>query len=153
MGPKQGDYEALRGPSKGVKDVRTNGAAGVGVCAFAPCGNMDGRGRRYDVSLGRTHVLDLGPRVMGGYFGWARLPWLGLVFGVVVLLGAVVLYTRPEQAHPWGIAILVASTVNLLFGMRGILAGLLGITGRALAIEWRPGEVRKVRDPVWRDGG
>ena len=83
-----------------------------------------------------------GHGMMGGYFGWARFPWLGLVFGIVVLLGAVVLYARPERAHVWGIAILVASAVNLLFGMGGILASLLGVAGGALAIAWRPLEKR-----------
>jgi hypothetical protein len=60
------------------------------------------------------------------------------MFGIVTLVGAIILYTRPEKARGWGITILVASAVNLLFGMGGLLASLLGITGGALALAWRP---------------
>ena len=81
-----------------------------------------------------------GHGMMGGYLGWHRLPWLGLVLGIVVLVGAVILYVRPTRAQGWGIAILVASAVNLLFGMGGLLASLLGIVGGAWAVAWRPRE-------------
>jgi len=79
-----------------------------------------------------------GHGMMGGHFGGVRLPWLGLVFGIVVLLGAAILYARPRVARAWGIVILVASAVNLLFGMGGLIASLLGIAGGVLAIAWVP---------------
>ncbi len=81
-----------------------------------------------------------GHGMMGGYLGWHRLPWLGLVLGIVVLVGAVILYVRPTRSQGWGIAILVTSAVNLLFGMGGLLASLLGIVGGAWALAWRPRE-------------
>ncbi|NOX44991.1 MAG: hypothetical protein GXO72_04595 [Caldiserica bacterium] len=81
-----------------------------------------------------------GHGMMGGYAGWPRLPWLGLVFGVVVLVGAAMLYSRPEKSQGWGIAILVVSAVNLLFGMGGVLASLLGIVGGAWAVAWSPSD-------------
>jgi hypothetical protein len=61
-------------------------------------------------------------------------PWLGLIAGIVVLVGATMLYARPKQAQGWGIVILVASALNLFLGMGGILASLLGIIGGALAL-------------------
>lgn len=81
-----------------------------------------------------------GHGMMGGYLGWGRTPWLGLIFGIVVLVGAIAIYLRPDKSPGWGIAILVASAVNVLFGMGGLLAGLLGIAGGAWAIAWRPRE-------------
>ncbi len=67
--------------------------------------------------------------------GWA---WLGLAAGIVVLIGAVTLYSRPESAPTWGLVILVVSALNLLVGMGGLLGSTLGIVGGALAMSARP---------------
>jgi len=65
-------------------------------------------------------------------------PWLGIVAGIVMLISAAMLYTRPEQSQGWGIVILIASALNLFIGMGGFLAGVLGIIGGALALAWQP---------------
>lgn len=65
-------------------------------------------------------------------------PWLGIVAGIVVLVGAVMLYSKPTRAQGWGMVILIASAINLIAGMGGFLAGVLGIIGGAMAIAWRP---------------
>jgi len=85
--------------------------------------------------------------MMGGWHGmggwmWGRgtqtfgvwRPWFGIFAGIVVLVGAVMLYVRPEQRRSWGIVILVASALNIFFGMMGLLAGTLGIIGGVLAL-------------------
>ncbi len=64
--------------------------------------------------------------MMGGWHGtggwmWGRgirtfgvsWPWFGIFAGIVVLVGAVMLYVRPEQRRSWGIVILVASPLNI----------------------------------------
>ncbi|MGB9757992.1 MAG: hypothetical protein ACPLRP_02525 [Candidatus Bipolaricaulaceae bacterium] len=79
-----------------------------------------------------------GHGMMGGFYPGAYWPWLGIALGAVVLLGAAMLFVRPEQAQGWGIAVLVASAVNLFLGMGGVFASLLGIIGGALAL--RPGK-------------
>jgi len=68
-------------------------------------------------------------------FWW---PWFGIVAGVIVLIGAAVLYSKPEQSQVWGIVILIVSVLNLFFGMGGFLASILGIIGGTLALSWRP---------------
>ena len=65
-------------------------------------------------------------------------PWFGVIAGIVVLVGALMIYSRPAKAQGWGTAILIASAINLIAGMGGFLAGVLGIIGGALAIAWRP---------------
>ena len=60
-------------------------------------------------------------------------PWFGLVAGFVVLIGAVMLYVKPEQRRSWGLVILVASALNVLVGIGGLLAGALGVVAGALA--------------------
>src|ERR1019366_3884085 len=74
--------------------------------------------------------------MMGGWHGtggwmWGRgirtfgvsWPWFGIFAEIVVLVGAVMLYVRPEQRRSWGVVILVASALNIFFGMMGLLAG------------------------------
>jgi hypothetical protein len=61
-------------------------------------------------------------------------PWFGVVGGIIVLVGAVMIYTKPEQRRTWGTVILVASALNFLLGMMGLLAGTLGVIGGVLAL-------------------
>jgi len=68
-------------------------------------------------------------------FWW---PWFGIVAGLIVLIGAAMLYSKPRQRHGWGMVILVLSALNLLLGMGGFLASVLGIIGVALALAWQP---------------
>ena len=80
--------------------------------------------------------------MMGGWM-WGRggirgfgvwWPWFGIFAGIVVLVGAVMLYVKPEQRRSWGVVILVASALNFLLGMMGLLAGTLGVIGGVLAL-------------------
>jgi len=77
-------------------------------------------------------------QAMHGYGGGAMWSWIGVIAGIVVLVGAVVVYSRPAAAKGWGIGILVASAVDLLAGAGGLLGGTLGIIGGILAITWQP---------------
>lgn len=88
--------------------------------------------------------------MMGGYDGmmggmgfsgmgiFGGMSFLGLIAGILVLVGAVMLRSRPEQASTWGMIILVFSIVSL-FGMGGFFVGAaLGFVGGLLAVTWRP---------------
>lgn len=68
-----------------------------------------------------------------GRFGVGS-PWSGIFAGIIVLIGSVMLYVKPAQRRSWGVVILVASVLNLFFGMIGLLAGTLGVIGGALAL-------------------
>ena len=80
--------------------------------------------------------------MMGGWM-WGRggirgfgvwWPWFGIFAGIVVLVGAVMLYVKPEQRRSWGVVILIASALNFLLGMMGLLAGTMGVIGGVLAL-------------------
>ncbi|MCP8304254.1 MAG: hypothetical protein H3Z50_02100 [archaeon] len=87
--------------------------------------------------------------MMGGYhwmmgsfgvpFGFmGGLSFIGLVSGIIVIIGAVMLNTRPEEHKAWGTIILLFSIISFL-GMGGFYIGaVLGIVGGALALGWRP---------------
>jgi hypothetical protein len=62
--------------------------------------------------------------------------WLGIVAGILVLVGAVIIYTRPSEIKSWGKIILIASAISLIIGLGGFLPGILGIVAGALAIAW-----------------
>jgi len=72
--------------------------------------------------------------MMGHFAPGFMWPWLGLLAGIVILVGAVMLYTKPEQSSTWGLVIVVAAALNFLFGVGGVLASLLGLVGGALAM-------------------
>jgi hypothetical protein len=82
-------------------------------------------------------------QMMHGYGGDAWWSWVGFACGIVVLVGAVALYSKPATARSWGVAIMVASVVDLFAGSGGLLAGALGIIGGVLAFTWNPWTERK----------
>ncbi len=64
---------------------------------------------------------------------------LGFTFGGLVLLGAVMLYMRPEQHVAWGIVVLIFSIASFFPTLGGFIIGMiLGIVGGALGIVWKP---------------
>ena len=107
------------------------GAGGMGG-GFGVGGMMGGQGGQ----IGMTHWQGMngwmwgrGAHVFG--MSWA---WFGLVAGIVVLIGAVMLYVKPEQRRSWGLVIVVISGLNILIGIGGLLAGALGVVGGVLAM-------------------
>ncbi|MDG6901306.1 MAG: hypothetical protein JRM80_05030 [Nitrososphaerota archaeon] len=86
--------------------------------------------------------------MMGGYYGvthgFGYGGWfygaaaVGLIAGIVVLVGAVMIYSRPSKAPTWGLLVLVFSILSF-FGMGGFFLGaILGIVGGVLAMVWKP---------------
>ncbi len=86
--------------------------------------------------------------MMGGYYSMMRgfgvadtwfygLAALGIVSGIVILVGAIMIYNQPEKAPTWG-AVTLAFSVVSLFGMGGFFFGaILGIVGGILALSWK----------------
>ena len=74
-----------------------------------------------------------------GYGGWFYgAAAVGLIAGIVVLVGAVMIYARPRTTSTWGLLVLVFSILSFL-GMGGFFIGaILGIVGGALAMVWKP---------------
>lgn len=77
-------------------------------------------------------------QMMHGCGGGTLWSWIGIVAGIVVLIGAIALYSNPAFARNWGTVILVVSVAGLIAGAGGFLAGVLGVIGGILAITWKP---------------
>jgi hypothetical protein len=104
----------------------------AGLWMLAAGGTMGGFG--WGGMMGGWHGMGgwMWGRGIGSYWVW----WssFGVFAGIVVLVGAVMLYVRPERRRSWGIVILVASALNIFLGMMGLLAGTMGVIGGVLAL-------------------
>ena len=72
---------------------------------------------------------------LGGIFGLAAI-----VFGIVVVVSAVMLYNKPIEHSKWGLLILIFSVLSV-FGsaMAGFAVGLiLGVLGGIFGLTWKP---------------
>ena len=86
----------------------------------------------------------MGPGMMSGYgfygygSGWmTALSLMALVFGIIVLIGAIMLNARPAGHITWGIIVLVFSVASFV-GMGGYMIGaILGIAGGAIALSYK----------------
>ena len=95
---------------------------------------MDGFG--WGGMMGGWHGGMMGGWMWGrgmGNFGGLR-PWFSIFAGIVVLIGAVVFYVKPQQRRGWGVVVLVASALYFFVGTGGLLAGALGVIGGVLAL-------------------
>ena len=59
---------------------------------------------------------------------------VGIVFGAVVIVGAVLMYKKPLQTRQWGVIVLVASALSFV-GMGGFMIGaILGVIAGVIAL-------------------
>jgi uncharacterized protein DUF6114 len=83
--------------------------------------------------------------MMGTGFGMMRFAFgamgvLGIVFGAIVIISALMLNNKPEQHQTWGSLIVLFSVLSIFAStMGGFGIGLiLGLIGGILAITWKP---------------
>ena len=63
---------------------------------------------------------------------------LGIVWGIIVIIAAVILYRNPAQKTMWGVIILVLSIMSIFISGGFIIGLILGIIGGILALGWKP---------------
>jgi len=71
----------------------------------------------------------------------------GAITGIIVIVGAIMLYSQPRQHLIWGIIVLVFSILSILSSGGLIIGLILGIVGGALGIAWKPGAAPVVPTP------
>jgi hypothetical protein len=62
-----------------------------------------------------------------------ELAAVGLILGIIVLLGALMLYAKPANKKEWGIMIIIFSIPSVVMGGGFIIGFILGIIGGKLA--------------------
>lgn len=64
---------------------------------------------------------------------------VGVIFGLIMIVGGVMMYSNPSSAKMWGIIVLVLSILSWFTAVGGLVIGfLLGLIGGILAIVFRP---------------
>lgn len=89
---------------------------------------------------GWSGMMGTGYGMMGFAFG--AMGVLGLIFGAIVIISALMLNNKPEQHSTWGSVIVLFSVLSIFSSaMGGFGVGLvLGLVGGVLAITWKPPE-------------
>lgn len=64
-----------------------------------------------------------------------RLTAIGLILGVFVLLGAILLHSKPGHRKAWGMMIVAFSIPSVITGGGFIIGFILGIIGGAFAVK------------------
>ena len=64
---------------------------------------------------------------------------VGIIFGIMIIAAAIMLYMNSERHELWGALIIVFSVLMLIGCMGGFGIGLIfGIIGGILAVLWKP---------------
>lgn len=72
------------------------------------------------------------------WIAWfSAMQGLGLISGALILIGAIMLYSRPEQSLAWGLVVLVFSVLSLFAGGGFLVGAALGLVAGILALTWR----------------
>jgi hypothetical protein len=71
------------------------------------------------------------------FFGIGFLLYAFLIFGIIIIVGALMMNSNPKSAHTWGIVVIILGVLSLI-GITTTLGGILSIVGGALALSWNP---------------
>ncbi len=63
---------------------------------------------------------------------------VALIFGLIIIVGAVMLRSNPESSRTWGIVILLLSIFSWIGGGGFVIGFILALIGGILAITWHP---------------
>jgi len=70
----------------------------------------------------------------------------GLIFGGIVLVGALMLRIKPVNKEAWGIIVIVFSMPSVIMGGGFTIGFILGIVGGVKAFKWKPEMYTKTND-------
>jgi hypothetical protein len=59
------------------------------------------------------------------------------IFGIIIIIGSIMMYSNPKSAKMWGIIVLILGIISLI-GIFTTFGGILALIGGILAIVWKP---------------
>src|SRR5256884_7419557 len=63
---------------------------------------------------------------------------VGLIFAILVLVGAVMLWMKPQQHVMWGVVVLLFSLFSIITTGGFFIGLILGLIGGILGVAWKP---------------
>jgi hypothetical protein len=63
---------------------------------------------------------------------------VGLIFGLIILIGAIMMWRNPSSAKMWGIVVILLGLISIISGGGFILGLILALVGGILALVWHP---------------
>lgn len=70
-------------------------------------------------------------------FGAGFVLYIFPIFGLIIIIGSILMYSNPKSAKTWGIIVLILGIISFI-GLITALGGLLALIGGILAIVWKP---------------
>ncbi len=71
---------------------------------------------------------------------------VALIFGVIIIIGAIMLKTKPSSSKTWGIIIIILSILSWVGGSGFVIGFILALIGGILALLWHPPAAAQ---PAW----
>ncbi len=66
---------------------------------------------------------------------------IGLIFGLIMIVGGVMMYVKPPQHVMWGAIVLILTIVSIPFSFAGIVIGfILALIGGILGLVFKPSQ-------------
>ncbi len=63
---------------------------------------------------------------------------VGVIFGLIILVGAIMMWRSPSSAKMWGIIAILLGLISIVSGGGFILGLILALVGGILALVWHP---------------
>lgn len=121
-------------------------AGSVAVLSFYPFGPYHEYGQGYMGMMGGYYGGFYG-MMSGLYFNtgmFYAMSVVGFASGLVILIGSVMAYSRPDSTLPWSVLILVFSIISLV-AMGGFFVGaLLGFVAGIVGLTWHAAGPRAI---------
>ncbi len=75
---------------------------------------------------------------------------VSLLFGLIIIFGAIQMRAKPQSAKMWGILVIVLAFLSFVGGGGYVIGFLLALIGGILALVWRPPAMAQ---PAWGQPG
>ena len=63
---------------------------------------------------------------------------IGVIFGLIIIIGGVMMYQKPQSHTMWGVIVLILSLISIITGGGFIIGLILGLIGGILALVFKP---------------
>jgi len=70
-------------------------------------------------------------------FGLGLAFWIFPIFGIIIIIGSIMMYSNPNSTKTWGVVVLILGIISFI-GVITALGALLALIGGILALVWKP---------------